>query len=115
METPLLDATNEAIEKAAHLKDPVYAGSIEAIRSLARKIDAWDVIVQWALEDADERESRPAVPQNDNVSLASYLKYADALGLTPDSQGAIPRKGAEPKKRGGKLASVSDIPRPTGT
>lgn len=123
METPLLDATTEAIAAADHLKGAAakqYAGAIEAVKALARKIDAWDVIVQWAIEDAAEAEGRgvrPAVPQNDNVSLASYLKYMDTLGLTPAAQNAIPKKGAAeaPKKRGGSLASVSNIPRPAGT
>lgn len=122
METPILDATVEAINAADHLKGTAgkqYAGAIEAVKALARKIDAWDVIVQWAIEDAfdGERGARPAVPQNDNVSLASYLKYMDTLGLTPAAQNAIPKKGAAeaPKKRGGSLASVSNIPRPAGT
>lgn len=119
--TPLLDATEAAIAGAAHLKGEAakpFAGAMEAARALARKIDAWDVIVEWALEDAydGERGARPSVPQNDNVSLASYLKYMEALGLTPAAQAAIPRKdGGAPAKRGGKLASVSDIPRPNGT
>lgn len=117
METPVLDATNAAIDAATHLKNaPQFAGVIEAARALARKIDAWDVIVEWALEDIEDvRGARPAVPQNDNVSLASYLKYMDMLGLTPSAQNAIPKEGGAAKKRGGKLASVSDIPRPTGT
>jgi hypothetical protein len=119
METPLLDKTDAAIKKAEHLKDPQYAGAVEAIRALARKIDAWDTLVQWAMEDIEDvRGARPAVPQNDNVSLASYLKYSEALGLTPAAQNMIPRKADAPtaaKKRGGALASVSNIPRPSGS
>lgn len=59
-------------------------GVIEAARALADKIDAWDVIVEWALDDANQDGTgRPKVPQNDNVSLASFLKYCESLGLTP--------------------------------
>lgn len=116
--SPLLDATDAAIKAAAHLKGTAgkeYAGTIEAVRSLARKIDAWDTVVRWALEDAAaERGARPAVPPNDNVSLSSYLKYMEALGLTPAVQNTVPRQeNAPPKKGGGKLASVSAIPRPS--
>ena len=60
-----------------------HSGTIAAARALADKIDQWDRIVQWAVEDKDEFDlARPAVPQNDNVSLPSFLKYCEALGLT---------------------------------
>lgn len=59
-----------------------HAGTVAAARALADKIDAWDVIVQWALEDADG-QGRPAVPQNDNTSIPAFLKYMNDLGLTP--------------------------------
>lgn len=113
MESPLLDATDKAIAAAkGHLTD-MDAGAVEAVRALARKIDAWDVIVQWALSDADDgpQGSRPKVPANDNVSLASYLKYCEALGLVPAGRKAVAGK-PEGKKAGGSLASVSNIPRP---
>lgn len=38
------------------------------------------------------------MPQNDNVSLASFLKYMDVLGLTPDLEpAAAASKKAEAK------------------
>ncbi|WP_282946972.1 terminase small subunit [Cellulomonas endometrii] len=82
MHTPLLDALEEAVADAKHLtvRD---AAAIEAARALARKIDAWDVIVEWAIDDANQNEGRPQVPTNDNVSLPSFLKYLDALQLVP--------------------------------
>lgn len=108
----LIAATEAAIEAASHLT-PMDAAAVEAMRLLARKIDAWDTIVQWALEDAAADDSRPRVPQNDNVSISAYLKYADALGLTPAARGALVKAPAEPvTKKKGELASVSDIPRP---
>ena len=60
-----------------------HEGTVAAARALADKIDHWDQIVQWAVEDMEDSGAhRPSVPQNDNVSLASFLKYMDALGLT---------------------------------
>lgn len=87
-------ALDRSLKNATHLR-AVHAGVVKAARLLARKIDAWDVIVEWAIEDAEERGkgARPAVPQNDNVSIASFLKYMDTLGLTPS---IAPR--AEPVK-----------------
>jgi hypothetical protein len=76
-------AFDESVAAATHLT-ALDAGAVEAGRALADKIDAWDVIVEWARDDAaGVRGARPAVPQNDNVSLASFLKYAESLGLTP--------------------------------
>jgi hypothetical protein len=80
----IVETVSEALERslrnAKHLRAR-DAGAVAAARALAKKIDAWDVIVGWALEDAVDKKGRPAVPQNDNVSIASFLKYLDALGL----------------------------------
>jgi len=77
------DATEAAITAATHLTD-MDKGAIEALRSLADKIDAWDTIVDWANDDAAGVDGkRPAVPANDNVSIPTYLKFAESLGLTP--------------------------------
>lgn len=106
----LVEATESAIAAADHLT-PMDYGAVQAMRELARKIDAWDVIVDWALDDASEvKGARPAVPQNDNVSLSAYLKYCDQLGLSPAGRKALAlRKDGETSKaakltalRGGK-------------
>lgn len=87
--TDLVGQTEKALAAAGHLTD-ADVGAVEALRALARKIDAWDQIVDWALEDAHERESgRPVVPQNDNVSISAYLKACDQLGLTPIGRKAL--------------------------
>ncbi len=70
-----------SLKNAKHLRAKDSA-AVAAARALADKIDAWDVIVDWALEDAGG-SGRPAVPQNDNVSLASFLKYCEALKILP--------------------------------
>lgn len=90
------EALERSIRNAKHLRAR-HAATVAAARALARKIDAWDLIVDWAIEDASEvRGARPAVPANDNVSIASFLKYLDALGLTPEDEApaALPGRPA---------------------
>ncbi len=79
-----------AVESADHVDaNGLDAGAVAAAGALARKIDEWDVIVEWAREDAAETESRPKVPANDNTSLPTFLRYCEALGLTPSSRRAL--------------------------
>lgn len=105
----LVDATETAIAAAGHLTD-ADEGAVEALRSLARKIDAWDVIVEWALDEAADLEQRPRVPQNDNVSLPTYLKFCESLGLTPAGRVKLVEK--KPEAKGGKLGRLSSVPKP---
>lgn len=98
----LVKATEDAITAAQHLT-PMDGAAVEALRALARKIQAWDRIVEFALEDAAENGGRPTVPQNDNVSLSAYMKCCEQLGLTPSGRKALDLKEA---RAGGKLASV---------
>jgi hypothetical protein len=86
------EALERSISNAKHLRAR-HSATIAAARALARKIDAWDVIVAWAVEDASSVKGRPAVPQNDNVSIASFLKYLEALGLTPEDEAPAARPG----------------------
>lgn len=76
----LLNATNKAIRAATHL-GPMDAGTVAAIRSLAQRIDVGDVYFKALAEQAEERKLRP--PSVDNVSIPTYLKYAESLGLSP--------------------------------
>ncbi|WHP18825.1 hypothetical protein [Cellulomonas sp. ES6] len=78
----LSEGLERALAAATHLTDR-DAAAIAAARALAHRIDVWDVIVQWAMEDAADTGSRPKVPANDNTSLPTYLKYLDALQLVP--------------------------------
>ena len=86
-------ALDRALRNAKHLRAR-DAATVAAARALAKKIDAWDVIVDWALEDA-VGQGRPAVPANDNVSLATFLKYMDTLGLVPPAEVAQPTQRAK--------------------
>lgn len=106
--TDLVAATEAAIKAATHLVDSDQ-GAVEAMRALARKIDAWDQIVDWALSDAaGNTGARPAVPQNDNVSISAYLKYCDQLGLTPAGRKALDvDKGGE--SGGSKLGKLRTV------
>ena len=94
----VLEALEVSLQAATHL-EPKHAATVGAARALAAKIDAWDVIVQWALEDvADDPKARPAVPANDNTSLGTYARYLDQLGLTvPTAKVAAKAKPAAPE------------------
>lgn len=85
----IIEATETAIIAAEWLTD-ADKGSVEALRALARKIQAWDQIVDWALDDVALRPgARPKVPENDNVSISAYAKLSDQLGLTPIGRKAL--------------------------
>lgn len=104
----LVQATEDAIKAADHLTG-MDDGAVEALRALARKIDAWDQIVEWALDDASSQEGkRPTVPQNDNVSISAYLKFCDQLGLTPAGRKSLDLdKGGE--SGGSKLGKLRTV------
>lgn len=89
--TSIAEALEQSIAAAAHLTER-DAGAVAATRALAAKIDAWDVIVGWAMDDISGGDSsgRPKVPQNDNTSLPTFLKYLEALGLIPPVAKASP-------------------------
>jgi hypothetical protein len=97
----LAEETDRAIA-AADLSDS-DAGAVEAIRILARKIDAEaelrEAYIAW---QRDRGEERPKPLQLDNVSIPAYLKYAESLGLTPAGRSRLIEKRKE--TAGGSLA-----------
>ena len=100
----VFESFQASVKAAGHIDaDGVDAGAVAAAGALARKIDEWDVIVEWAREDAAETESRPKVPANDNTSLPTFLRYCGALGLTPAARKAV---GDQPKKEADPLADI---------
>lgn len=102
----LVESTEVAIQAAGHLTS-MDDGAVDALRLLARKIDAWDVIVEWALDDAAEQDgARPKVPQNDNVSISAYFKACDQLGLTPIGRKALALKKEGESAKAGKLQAL---------
>ena len=104
------DATESAIAAASHLT-PMDVGAVETLRTLARKIDTEDELRGLALDYAAELQQKP--PSVDNVSIPTYLKFCESLGLTPAGRLRL----GDPKKEptGGKLASLSPIKRPKRT
>ena len=99
-ELAVVEATERAIAAADHLTD-ADAGAIETLRYLARKIDTEAELREMALRWAREHNERP--PAVDNVSIPTYLKFCEALGLTPSGRLKFEKKG---DAGGGKLASL---------
>ncbi len=95
----LIDATEKAIGAAAHLTD-MDAGAVETLRALALKIDMMDNYFDALADDAAERGGRP--PSQDNVSIPTYLKFCESLGLTP--AGRVRLGDKKPEAPVGKLA-----------
>lgn len=101
----VVDATEEAIGAAKHLT-PQDSGVVAALRALARKIDAQDDYFEALLEDAESRNGKP--PSVDNVSLPTYLKYSESLGLTPAGRERLTDKPvAGGTGRLGKLQAIA--------
>ena len=105
--TPVLDALNDAVKVATHL-GPMDAAAVEAARALARKIDLHDEYFEALTDDALVYDLRP--PSQDNVSIPTFLKYCESLGLTPSGRARAeiekPKGGAS---GGSKLAQLQSL------
>jgi len=105
----VLGATNRSITAARHLTE-MDKGAVATLRVLARKIDTEIELRELALAYAERHDQKP--PSIDNVSIPTYLKFAEALGLTPSGRD----KGAtapKPKEApGGKLSRLRPVPKP---
>ncbi|WP_423739444.1 terminase small subunit [Cryobacterium zongtaii] len=87
----VVTATEISIGAATHLdatgKD---AGAIAALLTLAHKVDNSDSILDMILDQiASDPDSKIRPPAADNVSLPTYLKYSESLGLTPGGRGEL--------------------------
>lgn len=109
----VLAATETAIAAAEKEKrlTAFDAGALATIRVLARKIDEeqdrWDYCLSW--NDEQPEGSRPKPPAMDNVSIPTYLRYCESLGLTPAGRGRIPgasKGGTGGNRLGSHLAAV---------
>ena len=87
---PVWAATKIALDAADHLSDE-DSGTVAVLLDLARTIDGMD--------------DRDAEAPLDNVTIPTYLKFSDALGLTPLSR----LKLEKPEVKGGKLAELRSI------
>lgn len=101
----LEDETEKAIKAADHLTE-ADVGAVEAMRQLARKIDSWDELVATALRLAAAGDSDVKIPPHDNVSLSTYLKYADALGLSPHGRKLLGLKKRDDGDKRAKLTAL---------
>lgn len=82
-----VDATETALEAATHLTD-MDAGAVAALRRLAHLVD------------------NPVVA-NDNVTIPTYLKFCESLGLTP--AGRLRLGEGNKEAPGGKLAQLRAV------
>ena len=87
----------------------------EATRRSLREADLPDrsrgvqevlVKLAQAIDDIDELGLNPA-GKLDNVSIPTYLKYAEALGLTPAAKAV---KGEDGKPKLSRLAQLQALP-----
>lgn len=111
---PVARGTEDAITKAKTEKriGDLDGGTVAAIRVLARKIDEeqarWDYCLAFTEWHAGDKVP-PKPPTVDNVSIPTYLRYAESLGLTPAGRGRIPgapKEGGSVSKLGGHLNAV---------
>lgn len=89
----MVAATEKSLAAASHLTDS-DAGAVAVLRELAREIDVRDHLRELALDYANEHKAKP--PGIDNVTVPTYLKFCDALGLTPAG-----RERLKPSEGGG--------------
>lgn len=99
----VLDATLKAVAAASHLT-AMDDGAVEALLTLAQKIDTDDAVREAYLTQMPEG-GRPL--QLDNVSIPTYLKFCDALGLTPAGRERLAEKKGP--AGGGKLAKLRAV------
>lgn len=102
----VVDATERAINAAGHLTD-ADAGAVEALRVLAAKIDTDDDLrAAYLMHNAEEGLERKPL-QLDNVSIPTYLKFCESLGLTPAGRLKLADKPKEPTV--GKLQQLRSV------
>jgi hypothetical protein len=87
----VVEGTVVSVAAASHLdREGKDAGAIAALLALAHKIDDYDTILDHILDQIEnDPESKVRPPASDNVSLPTYLKYCESLGLTPGGRGEL--------------------------
>lgn len=94
----VFEATERSVAHAAAsgaLDADLSAGPVAAVLALARKIDGWDAVVEAAMEGREEGAKLP-IPVHDNTSIPTYLRYCEALQLTPSKMPAKPAAEVDP-------------------
>ena len=85
-EETVSEALERSIRNAKHLRS-VHSASVAAARMAARRLDELDAN-GWEIDG-----------KLDNVTLPTFLKYMDTLGLTPGVSGKQAAPAAGPKPR----------------
>lgn len=98
-----MEATEASLEAATHLTE-MDAGAVQALRVLAAKIDQ---MMSETIESMDDLKAK-----FDNVTIPTYLKYCESLGLTPAGREKLALKKDEGSKRGKLVSLQGGIPRP---
>ncbi|WP_104128225.1 hypothetical protein [Cryobacterium sp. Y57] len=98
----VVEGTVVSVAAAEHLdREGKDAGAIAALLALAHKIDDYDTILDHILDQIEsDPESKVRPPASDNVSIPTYLKYCESLGLTPGGRGELAtgkKSGPAPK------------------
>lgn len=94
----VLEATEQSLGAAKHLTE-MDAGAVQALRALASKID------DMTAPRVDEY-GEPTEAKFDNVTIPTYLKYCESLGLTPAGRDRLNVKKDEGAKPGGQLIAL---------
>lgn len=103
----VVEETEAALSAASHLT-ALDKGAVAALRVLARKIDTESELRELALEHAAERKEKP--PPVDNVSIPTYLKFCESLGLTPAGRARLTqKKPAAADETAGAIARLRSI------
>ncbi len=99
----VVEATETALAAAYRDKKllPADAAAVAALRVLAKKVDALADVEAGvnALGELVEGKKNPY--QLDNVTVPTFLKYLDALGLTPAGRRALAVASKSPEGGGG--------------
>ena len=100
--TDLVKATEAALADAyaSGILTGADQAAVQALRDLAVKLAVQDVYFDELAKRAREVNGRP--PVQDNVSMPTFLKYCEALGLTPSSRAALARAAPAPDASKGK-------------
>ncbi len=102
------DSLFEALVRsvAKHRAEQKLVDSDEALvvaaGQMARKIDAADLYFQELLDEAESKHQRP--PSQDNVSLPTFLKFLEAMGMTPAARKAVAAAAPAKGGAGGRIA-----------
>lgn len=94
-----VDALERSLEAARHRLTAEDAAAVEVLRRLAFMVDAMSVDGAGIYPDG---RPKPL----DNVTIPTFLRYCDALGLTPMARERTEKKE---KSGGGKLANLQQV------